>query len=55
VNRDFRAGEQLDDIDLNYPGIFLEHGDVLRDADRLECLLSSGYDLRFEADESPGL
>jgi len=29
--------------------------DVLRDADRLECLLFSGYDPRFEGDEPPGL
>ena len=30
-------------------------GDVLRDAERLECLLFSGYDPRFEGDEPPGL
>ena len=28
---------------------------VLRDADRLECLLFSGYDPYFEGDEPPGL
>jgi hypothetical protein len=30
-------------------------GDVLRDADRLECLLFSGYDPHFEGDEPPNL
>jgi hypothetical protein len=30
-------------------------GDVLRDAERLECLLFSGYDPYFEGDEPPGL
>lgn len=30
-------------------------GDVLRDAERLECLLFSGYDPHFEGDEPPGL
>jgi hypothetical protein len=30
-------------------------GDVLRDADRLECLLFSGYDPHFEGDEPPRL
>jgi len=30
-------------------------GQVLCDADRLECLLFSGYDRRFEGDEPPGL
>jgi hypothetical protein len=30
-------------------------GDVLRDADRLECILFSGYDPHFETDEPPGL
>jgi hypothetical protein len=29
--------------------------DVLRDAERLECLLFSGYDPYFEGDEPPGL
>jgi hypothetical protein len=29
--------------------------DVLRDAERLECLLFSGYDPHFESDEPPGL
>ena len=29
--------------------------DVLQDADRLECLLFSGYDPHFEGDEPPGL
>ena len=29
--------------------------DVLRDAERLECLLFSGHDPRFEGDESPSL
>jgi hypothetical protein len=29
--------------------------DVLRDAERLECLLFSGYDPHFEGDEPPGL
>ncbi len=29
--------------------------DVLRDADRLECLLFSGYDPYFVGDEPPGL
>jgi hypothetical protein len=29
-------------------------GDVLRDAERLECLLFSGYDPYFEGDEPPG-
>jgi hypothetical protein len=28
---------------------------VLRDAERLECLLFSGYDPHFEGDEPPGL
>jgi len=28
---------------------------VLRDAERLECLLFSGYDPYFEGDEPPGL
>ena len=28
--------------------------DVLRDAERLECLLCSGYDPHFEGDEPPG-
>ena len=28
---------------------------VLRDAERLECLLLSGYDPYFEGDEPPGL
>ena len=28
---------------------------VLRDADRLECLLFSGYDPYFEGNEPPGL
>ena len=28
-------------------------GDVLRDAERLECLLFSGYDPHFEGDEPP--
>jgi hypothetical protein len=30
-------------------------GDVLRDAERPECLLFSGYDPHFEGDEPPGL
>jgi hypothetical protein len=30
-------------------------GDVLRLAERLECLLFSGYDPYFEGDEPPGL
>ena len=30
-------------------------GDVLRHAERLECLLFSGYDPHFEGDEPPGL
>ena len=30
-------------------------GDVLRDAERLECLLFSGYDAHFEGHEPPGL
>jgi hypothetical protein len=30
-------------------------GDVLRDAERLECLLFMGYDPYFEGDEPPGL
>ncbi len=30
-------------------------GDVLRDAERLECLLFSGYDPYFEGDEPRGL
>ena len=30
-------------------------GDVLRDAERLECLLFSGYDPYFVGDEPPGL
>ena len=30
-------------------------GDILRDAERLECLLFSGYDPHFEGDEPPGL
>jgi len=30
-------------------------GDVLRDAESLECLLFSGYDPHFEGDEPPGL
>ena len=30
-------------------------GDVLRDAERLECLLFSGHDPHFEGDEPPGL
>ena len=29
--------------------------DVLRDAERLECLLLMGYDPCFEGDEPPGL
>jgi hypothetical protein len=29
--------------------------DVLRDAERLECILFSGYDPNFEGDEPPGL
>ena len=29
--------------------------EVLRDAERLECLLFSGYDPHFEGDEPPGL
>jgi len=30
-------------------------GEVLRDADRLECILFSGYDPYFEGDGPPGL
>ena len=30
-------------------------GDVLRDADRLICIVFSGYDPHFEGDEPPGL
>ena len=30
-------------------------GTILPDADRLECLLFSGYDPHFEGDEPPGL
>jgi hypothetical protein len=30
-------------------------GQVLDEADRLECLFFCGYDPRFEGDESPGL
>ena len=30
-------------------------GDILRDAERLECLLFMGYDPYFEGDEPPGL
>ena len=30
-------------------------GTILSDADRLECLLFSGYDPHFEGDEPPGL
>jgi hypothetical protein len=30
-------------------------GNVLRDADRLECLLFSGHDPHFEGDEPPNL
>ncbi len=30
-------------------------GDVLWDAERLECILFSGYDPNFEGDEPPGL
>jgi hypothetical protein len=30
-------------------------GQVLQDAERLECLLFSGYDPHFEGDEPPGL
>ena len=30
-------------------------GDILRDAERLECLLFSGYDPYFVGDEPPGL
>ena len=30
-------------------------GDVLRDAERLQCLLFSGYDPHFEGEEPPGL
>jgi hypothetical protein len=30
-------------------------GDVLRDAERLECILFSGYDSYFVGDEPPGL
>lgn len=30
-------------------------GDVLRDAERLECLVFNGYDPHFEGDEPPGL
>lgn len=30
-------------------------GEVLRDAERLECLLFSGYDPHLEGDEPPGL
>ena len=30
-------------------------GEALFDADRLECMLFSGYDPKFEGDEPPGL
>jgi hypothetical protein len=30
-------------------------GDILSEADRLECQLFSGYDPQFEGDEPPGL
>ena len=30
-------------------------GEVLAEADRLECLLFAGYDSYFEGDEPPGL
>jgi len=30
-------------------------GSILTDAERLECLLFSGYDPQFEGDEPPGL
>lgn len=30
-------------------------GEILRDADRMECLLFSGYDPHFEGFEPPGL
>jgi hypothetical protein len=30
-------------------------GDILRDAERLECLLFGGYDPHFVGDEPPGL
>jgi hypothetical protein len=30
-------------------------GQVISDAERLECLLFSGYDPQFEGDEPPGL
>ena len=30
-------------------------GDILRDAERLECLLFGGYDPYFSGDEPPGL
>lgn len=30
-------------------------GEVLAEADRLECLLSAGYDPHFDGDEPPGL
>jgi len=30
-------------------------GEILWEADRLECLLFSGYDPNFEGDEPPGL
>jgi hypothetical protein len=30
-------------------------GEVLFEADRLECLLFAGYDPHFEGDEPPGL
>jgi hypothetical protein len=30
-------------------------GEILWEADRLECLLFSGYDPDFEGDEPPGL
>jgi hypothetical protein len=30
-------------------------GEVLREADRLECLLFLGYDQHFDGDEPPGL
>jgi hypothetical protein len=45
----------------NGPADFLEVGrkrvpeHVLRDAERLECLLFSGYDPYFEENEPPGL
>jgi hypothetical protein len=46
---------------VNGPVDFLEverkrvPADVLRDAERLECLLFSGYDPYFDGDEPPGL